>query len=161
MRFVDTNIAIYAVTTDPEDERKQRISEALLNREAGNLALSIQVLGEFYAQVTRPSRPYSMGHGEAVTVMQTLQHNHVQPLTQETLDEALQYRGEVWPQLLGLPDYGSRQVERMRRRVLRGHEYQPRLRWRSGHQPIQDGLLTSVGIRAAVPVKVQRKSEIR
>ena len=95
MRFVDTNIAIYAVTTDPEDERKQRISEALLNREAGNLALSIQVLGEFYAQVTRPSRPYSMGHVEAVTVMHTLQRNHVRPLTQETLDEALQYRERV------------------------------------------------------------------
>ena len=92
MRFVDTNIAIYAVTTDPGDEGKQRIAESLLYQEAGNLAVSVQVLGEFYAQVTRPSRPYRMGHDEALTFMHTLQRNDVQSITLETVDKALHYR---------------------------------------------------------------------
>ena len=92
MRFVDTNIAIYAVTTDPEDDRKRRISDALLNREAGNLAISTQVLGEFYVQMTRSSRSYSMGHEEAVAAIENLRGYHVQPLTLESFDLAIQYR---------------------------------------------------------------------
>jgi predicted nucleic acid-binding protein len=92
MRFVDTNVAVYAVLTDPVDERKQRISEALLAREAGDLAVSIQVLGEFYTQLTRPSRSYSLGHLEALAAMEGLLRYHVQPLTLETFSVAMQYR---------------------------------------------------------------------
>ena len=92
MRFVDTNIAMYAVSTDPEEAGKQSISEALLDREAGNLAVSVQVLGEFYTQLTRPSRPHSLGHRQVVAAMGSLFLYHVQPLTKETVDRALQYR---------------------------------------------------------------------
>ena len=92
MRFVDTNVAVYAVSTDPGDERKQRIAEMLLNREADSLAVSIQVLGEFYIQVTRPSRPYSLGHQEAVAIMESLLLYYVQPLTLETFVRAMRYR---------------------------------------------------------------------
>lgn len=92
MRFVDTNIAVYAVITGQGDERKQRIAEALLNREADDLAVSIQVLGEFYAQVTRPSRPNSLSHQAAAAAMESLLLFHVQPLTLETFRMALQYR---------------------------------------------------------------------
>ncbi len=92
MRFVDTNIAMYAVSTDPEEAEKQRISEALLVHGAGNLTVSVQVLGEFYTQLTRPSRPHSLAHHEAVATMQSLLRNQVQPLTLETFDRAMQYR---------------------------------------------------------------------
>ena len=92
MRFVDTNIAIYSVSTHPEDVRKQRIAEGLLAREADNLAISIQVLGEFYTQATRPSRFGSLSHEEAVAAMQDLRLFHVQPLTVVTFEKAMQYR---------------------------------------------------------------------
>ena len=93
MRFVDTNIAMYAASTNPEEARKKRVSEALLDEEAGNLVVFVQVVGEFYTQLTRPPRPYNLGHTEAVSVMQNLLPNYVQPLTQETVNIALQYRG--------------------------------------------------------------------
>ena len=92
MRFVDTNVAFYAVSTDPEDERKRRIAETLLDGEADSLALSIQVLGEFYVQLTRRSRVHSMSHEEAVAAMESLRSFHVHPLTLETLNKAMQYR---------------------------------------------------------------------
>ncbi len=92
MRFVDTNVAVYAVLIDPGDERKQRIAEALLNREAGSLAVSIQVLGEFYTQLTRPSRSNPLGHQQALDAMEGLLRFHAQPLTLETFVIAMQYR---------------------------------------------------------------------
>ena len=92
MRFVDTNIAMYAVSTDPEEAAKQRISEVLLAREVGNLAVSVQVLGEFYTQLTRSSRPHSLGHQEALAAMEGLLSYHVHPLTLETFSTAMQYR---------------------------------------------------------------------
>lgn len=92
MRFVDTNIPIYAVSSRPEDQLKQRISLEVLAQEEGDLAISAQVLGEFYSQMTRRSRRGSLSHEQALTFMRRLQRNHVEPLTQETVDRALQYR---------------------------------------------------------------------
>ena len=92
MRFVDTNVLIYAVSPRLEDVGKQRIAEELLIREAGNLAISVQVLGEFYVQVTRTSRPGALNHNQAVAMIENLKRYHVQPLTLETVSRALQYR---------------------------------------------------------------------
>ena len=92
MRFVDTNIALYAVGTLAEDDRKQRISENILASEAESLVISAQVLGEFYTQVTRQSRRAFLSHLEAVAAMDGLKSYHVQPLTLETFDIAMQYR---------------------------------------------------------------------
>ena len=92
MRFVDTNIAMYAVSTNPDEARKRRISEALLAHEAGNLAVSVQVLGEFYTQLTRQSRPYALGHSEAVAIMERVLPKNVHSLTLATVDTALRYR---------------------------------------------------------------------
>ncbi|MDE2662486.1 MAG: hypothetical protein OXI39_05715 [Gemmatimonadota bacterium] len=47
---------IYAASLSAEEAGKRRAAHALLNRE--DLALSVQVLQEFYHQVTRPSRPH-------------------------------------------------------------------------------------------------------
>ena len=92
MRFVDTNIAIYAFSLRPEDSRKQRISEEILSQEAGTIAISVQVLGEFYSQMIRQSRQGYLSHAEAVAVMARLRSHHVQPLTVATFDLAMQYR---------------------------------------------------------------------
>jgi len=54
VRFVDTNVLLYAVSKDPAEARKAGIALAAL---AGNdVALSVQVLQEFYVQATRPGR---------------------------------------------------------------------------------------------------------
>lgn len=64
MRFLDTNIAIYSVSTDPEGERKQRISEVLLSREAGSLVVSIQLLVERLGMGKRNrQKPNSIANG--------------------------------------------------------------------------------------------------
>ena len=48
MRFVDTNVLIYAASPAPNETDKQNAAQRLL--EAGDLALSVQVLQEFYHQ---------------------------------------------------------------------------------------------------------------
>ena len=93
MRFVDSNIPIYAASHRPEEHAKRMISRDLLAQEAGNLAVSIQVRGEFYAQSTRPSRPGALTHQEAMAFVRELKRHHVQPLTVGTFDLAMQYRG--------------------------------------------------------------------
>lgn len=92
MRFVDSNIAIYASSPNPDDAEKRRIARQLFNREAGNLAISVQVLGEFYAQATRPSRPWVLSHSEAMVMIERLKRLRVYPLTLETVDRAVHYR---------------------------------------------------------------------
>ncbi len=55
MRFVDTNVLLYAISRDPgEREKAARANRLLMSRD---LALSVQVLQEFYVQATRASRP--------------------------------------------------------------------------------------------------------
>ena len=53
MRFVDTNILLYAISRDRAEQGKaKRANDILTERD---LALSVQVLQEFYVQATRTS----------------------------------------------------------------------------------------------------------
>ena len=88
MRFVDTNVLLYAISPDPEEGEKRRQARALLREH--DLALSIQVLQEFYAQATRLSRPSSLRHDEAVAFIQIFQVLPVQPITLEVFLTALE-----------------------------------------------------------------------
>ena len=63
MRFVDTNVLLYAALRDPEEQTKAERARALLG--ATDLAVSVQVLQEFYAQATRETRPFRLSHDEA------------------------------------------------------------------------------------------------
>ncbi len=63
MRFVDTNILLYVVSTAEEERRKAAIARELLNDP--DLALSVQVLQEFYVQATRTSRSGRLTHEQA------------------------------------------------------------------------------------------------
>lgn len=54
MRFVDTNVLLYAVSGDPAERDKADRAREILS--ARDLALSTQVLQEFYVQATRASR---------------------------------------------------------------------------------------------------------
>ena len=86
MRFVDTNILLYAVSEEAEDEEKRLIALDLLTRR--DLVLSVQVLQEFYVQSTRPSRIGALRHGEAIAFAESLTRYPVQPVTLEVIREA-------------------------------------------------------------------------
>lgn len=68
MRFVDTNVLLYAVSTAPEEARKVTAARELL--EATDLALSVQVLQEFYVQATRTSRADRLTHEQAAGLVE-------------------------------------------------------------------------------------------
>ena len=87
MRFVDTNVLLYAVSEAPEDRAKQRIALDLLRRR--DLALSVQVLQEFYTQATRSSRSRALAHEEAAAWVRSLERFPVQAVTLDVLWDAL------------------------------------------------------------------------
>lgn len=87
MRFVDTNVLLYAISRHPaEQEKAKRANDILADRD---LALSAQVLQEFYVQATRPSRPDALGHGQAVRLIESFRRFPVQDLTSGIMMAAL------------------------------------------------------------------------
>ena len=79
MRFVDTNVLLYAVSTDPDETAKAAIARALL--ESTDLALSVQVLQEFYVQATRPTRQHRLSHEQASLLVESWLRFPVQDTT--------------------------------------------------------------------------------
>jgi predicted nucleic acid-binding protein len=65
--FVDTNVLLYAVSTDPFEQAKADRARALLD--SPHLTLSVQVLQEFYWQATRPLRRAALTHEQAHTLL--------------------------------------------------------------------------------------------
>ena len=89
MRFVDTNVLIYAVSRAPEDTGKSVIArEVLASRD---LAASVQVLQEFYVQATRLAGPCEMSDGEAVEFIENLRRYPIQTLTLDVFWTALAF----------------------------------------------------------------------
>ena len=60
MRFVDTNVLLYAISRDPDEAQKATRANEILS--GGDLGLSVQVFGEFYVQATRGSRADPITH---------------------------------------------------------------------------------------------------
>ena len=79
VRFVDTNVLIYAASPAPDEAGKQRSAQRLL--EEGDLALSVQVLQEFYHQSTRSSRPGAITQDHALQFIESIGHFPVQDIT--------------------------------------------------------------------------------
>jgi len=90
MRFVDTTILIYAVSSGARDEDKTRVALALLAER--DLALSVQVLQEFYVQATRAARPGALTHREAVNFVTSLARFRVQEITLDVMQAAFAIR---------------------------------------------------------------------
>jgi predicted nucleic acid-binding protein len=79
VRFVDTNVLLYAVSRDPEEQDKAaRANEILRERD---LALSFQVLQEFYVQATRESRPDPLSPDQALKLVESFLRFQVQEIT--------------------------------------------------------------------------------
>ena len=90
MRFVDTNILLYAISRDPaEQDKAKRANDILADRD---LALSAQVLQEFYVQATRASRPDAIAHQQAVRLIESFRRFPVQDITSAIMMAALDVR---------------------------------------------------------------------
>lgn len=98
MRFVDTNVLLYAVSPVPEEAAKRQRAVDLLDQ--GSLVLSIQVLQEFYYQATGARRLWSMSHEDAERYVRSLERFRVQPVTLQVLHGAMalreRYRINYW-----------------------------------------------------------------
>jgi predicted nucleic acid-binding protein len=98
VRFVDTNVLIYSISRNPVDARKREIADELL--ESDDLALSVQVLQEFYTQATRVTRPRPLSHAMALEFIDTWSRFPVQAITMDIMKSALDikamYRFNYW-----------------------------------------------------------------
>lgn len=90
MRFVDTNVLLYAISTDPAERQKARIANEILD--AGGIGLSVQVLQEFYVQATWASRPDAIAHEQAAGLIASWRRFPVQEITVEVMTAALETR---------------------------------------------------------------------
>jgi predicted nucleic acid-binding protein len=90
VRFIDTNILLYAISRDPaEQDKAKRANDILAERD---LALSVQVLQEFYVQATRASRPDPIAHQQAVRFIESMRRFPVQDVTSSVMMAALDAR---------------------------------------------------------------------
>jgi predicted nucleic acid-binding protein len=90
VRFVDTNVLLYAISRDPaEQDKAERAHEILTGRD---LTLSVQVLQEFYVQATRSSRSDAITHDQAARLVESFCRFNVQDVTKGIMKAALNGR---------------------------------------------------------------------
>jgi predicted nucleic acid-binding protein len=90
VRFVDTNILLYAISRDPQEQPKAKVANDILT--ARDLALSVQVLQEFYVQATRRSRPDPLTHEQASRLVESFLRYPVQGISTGIMMAALAAR---------------------------------------------------------------------
>ncbi len=83
MRFVDTNILLYAISRDPAEQDKAKTA---------NDILAERDLQEFYVQATHASRPDAIGHQQAVLLIESFRRFPVQDITSAIMLAALDAR---------------------------------------------------------------------
>lgn len=79
MRFVDTNVLLYAISRDPDERTKAAQANELIS--SRDLGLSVQVLQEFYVQATRDSRADRLTHEQATALIDSFRRFPVQETT--------------------------------------------------------------------------------
>jgi predicted nucleic acid-binding protein len=86
-RFLDTNILLYSISTDPGETAKRDIAIDAIER--GNNAISVQVLQEFYVQATRSTFRGAIAHEDAVGLIRAWLRFPVQDIALPLLHDAL------------------------------------------------------------------------
>jgi predicted nucleic acid-binding protein len=90
VRFVDTNVLLYAISVDSGEQSKAaRANEILSSRDVG---LSVQVLQEFYVQATRDTRRERLTHEQAVALVESFRRFPVQETTNGVMLAAMSTR---------------------------------------------------------------------
>jgi predicted nucleic acid-binding protein len=90
VRFVDTNVLLYAISNDHAERAKAKTANAILD--GGDLGLSVQVLQEFYVQATRPTRSDAISHDQAVGLIEAWRRFPVQNMTEVVMTSAFATR---------------------------------------------------------------------
>jgi predicted nucleic acid-binding protein len=90
VRFVDTNVLLYAVSRDPEEQGKAQRANGIL--ETRDVAVSVQVLQEFYVQATWEGRADPLAHEQAAKLVESFSRFPVQPITTELMLSAMATR---------------------------------------------------------------------
>jgi predicted nucleic acid-binding protein len=90
VRFVDTNILLYAVSRDQEERHKAARARGLLAER--DLALSVQVLQEFYVQATREGRPDPLTHDQATKLVESFLRFSLVDVTRDIMLAAMATR---------------------------------------------------------------------
>lgn len=90
MKFVDTNVLLYAVST-AADERSKR-DRALEILDLGDVVVSVQVLQEFYVQATRAARSDRLTHEEACALCESWLRFRIVEMSVELFRNALSTR---------------------------------------------------------------------
>jgi len=88
VRFVDTNVLLYAVSTAAGERAKADLARAVL--ESSDLGLSVQVLQEFYVQATRPTKPDRLSHEQAAMLVESFLRYPAQEITVALMRAALE-----------------------------------------------------------------------
>jgi len=92
LRFVDTNVLLYSISRAPSESRKRGLAIEVLER--GDVALSTQVLEEFYWQATRTTRSDAIPHQAAVALITAWSRFPVQEISLEIVRAALEICGQ-------------------------------------------------------------------
>lgn len=87
VRFADTNVLLYSISTDAGEARKASIARGILAEQ--DLRLSVQVLQEFYVQATRATRPDALPLERAAELVETFLRFAVQATTTDIVLAAL------------------------------------------------------------------------
>ena len=90
MRFIDTNVLIYSISSEPAERDKAECANQLLA--TGDLGLSVQVLQEFYVQATRRTRPGRLTHEQAAGLVESFLRFTVADITRDVVLAALATR---------------------------------------------------------------------
>ena len=98
MICLDTNILLYAICPGRDERAKAEIAREILRRD--DVALSVQVLQEFYVQSTRPPRSQPLSHAEATALIEVWLRFAVVELSVRLLQTALRlkdrYQTSYW-----------------------------------------------------------------
>jgi len=90
VRFADTNVLLYAVSRDPQERHKAERARGILAER--DLALSVQVLQEFYVQATREGRPDPLSHEQAAKLVDSFLRFPLAEITREVMLAAIATR---------------------------------------------------------------------
>lgn len=85
--FLDTNVLIYAIETGGPDPTKTAVAQSLVL--SGPVALSTQVLGEFYAATTSPRRANPLSRDQAGSWIGFWKSLPIQAVTLPVVETAL------------------------------------------------------------------------
>lgn len=82
--FLDTNVLLYSISDVPEEKDKRVRARALID--GGQVALSLQVLQEFYWNATKPNRQWRLPPEAVRDLIERWRRFPVQETTLELLD---------------------------------------------------------------------------